>query len=67
MTDLSDTIEDAATNPKRVVGDLGTVEERSIDELIKADRYLAAKTASAAKQGFRIQVIRPPDAVGGAP
>jgi len=68
MTDLESTIADAAENPLRVVGDLGTVEERSIDELIKADKYLAGKTAkTAGKKGFSISVFRAPDAVGGAP
>lgn len=41
------TIEDAAQDPLRVRNDEGMVEERPIDDLIKADRYSAAKQATA--------------------
>jgi len=48
MADLSADIEDAATGPALVTIEGETVKARSIDELIKADRYLAAKAAAAA-------------------
>lgn len=40
-------IEEAAQAPKKTAGDEGSIEERSIDELIQADRYEQAKQAGA--------------------
>jgi hypothetical protein len=51
----------AAQNPIRIRTDEGTVEERPIDDLIKADRYLASKQAqSASPFGLRIARMQPP-------
>lgn len=41
--DLSDEIVSAASTPKIVEGDEGKVENRSISELIAADKYLQKK------------------------
>lgn len=58
MADLSAQIETAATGPSMVTVDGETVKARSIDEMIKADRYLAAKTAAAnRKTGIRFAKI----------
>ena len=63
--DLGDTIEEAASNPRRMSGDLGSVDERSIDELIKADQYLAQKRARAAGGfGLKFLKISPPGGSG---
>jgi hypothetical protein len=60
MADLSEQIEDAAANPQTVSGDAGSVTERSIADLIAADKYLAEKAAltgvnanGGKKSGFR--------------
>ena len=53
-----------ANNPKRIRTDEGTVEERTIDELIKADRYLKTGDAqSAAPYGLRVARSKPPGTV----
>jgi hypothetical protein len=50
-----------AKGPKRVTGDEGTVEERSIKELIEADRYSQAKEAAGLPPyGMRIAKMRFP-------
>lgn len=56
-TDLSDTIRENAANPAKVTGDQGSVETRAISEQIKADTYLAAKTAVKNK-GYGIRKSR---------
>lgn len=38
-----DTIDELASSPKKTVTDEGSVEERGIDDLIKADQYTSAK------------------------
>lgn len=60
MADLSEQIEEAATTPQSVSGDAGSLTERSVDDLIKADQYLAQKAAlqgtnakGGKKSGFR--------------
>lgn len=50
-TDLSQTIANAAANPKRIQGDEATVEEHSLPDLIAADRYLK-QTNSSNRSGF---------------
>ena len=65
MTDAEMTarIEDAADSPVKIAGDAIDVTERSIGELIKADRYLAAKRASSkAHFGLRFSQISHPGA-----
>lgn len=52
---------DALANaPKRTTTDEGTVEERSVDELVKADQYNQTATAAASVPwGIRIARTRP--------
>lgn len=56
----TDAILEAAAGPKRVTGDEGTVEERDIDDLIKADRYAAAKGIDGPPFGLRIAKLKFP-------
>lgn len=58
MTIDEESIEEAATAPKRVTGDEGTVEERPIQELIEADRY--NKGTGSPPFGMRQSKIRYP-------
>lgn len=53
-------ISELAKSPKRITGDEGTVEERSIDELIKADKYQQSQQATKPPYGLRIGRIRFP-------
>lgn len=65
MADLSSQIETAAGQPKKHTVDGESTEARGIDELIKADRYLAAKQANAKKKGgLRFGKLIPPSAAG---
>ncbi len=50
MPDLSDTIENEAQLPASSSDDGQSATGRSIDELIKADQYLAAKAARASRR-----------------
>lgn len=52
-TELEQAITDGATGPQSVSNDGVTVNQRSIDDIIKADRYLAAKEAAAGKKKWR--------------
>lgn len=61
--DLSEVITTAAKRPLSASGDEGSVQSRSISELIEADRYLASKRASASGRGFRITKLSPPGSV----
>ena len=55
---------DTAKSPKRVTTDEGTVEERSIHELIAADQHQASKEApDAPLHGLRISRAKPGGAV----
>lgn len=61
---LDDAIRTAALSPAKASGDEGSVEARTIDELIKADRHLASKqVASGARRGFRLTPMKPPGTV----
>lgn len=65
MADLSDKIETAASGPKSHTVDGETAVARNIDELIKADKYLASKAAGAkAHGGLRFAKIVPGGAAG---
>lgn len=64
MTIEPEDIEDLAATPKRVRTDEGTVEERSVDELVKADRYAKQKAANAVPWGMRIAKIKPQGNIG---
>jgi hypothetical protein len=60
---LSDTIETAANGPARVRTDNTEAEQHKLTDLIEADRYLAAKQATAKNHlGLRFTKIRPPGA-----
>ena len=53
--ELQQSIEQNATEPKRVRGDSGEVEQHSLKDQIEADRYLASKKAVQGKgMGVRI-------------
>lgn len=61
MTDLEETIAEAAQNPKAVTVDGTRVEGQTIDELIKADQYLAGKkAANQPNRGLRFNKLVPP-------
>jgi len=60
-------IDDAGKEPKRVRTDEGTVEEKSIGDLIAADRYSNAKaTAGAVPWGISIARGKPQGTVPGS-
>lgn len=62
---LENRIEEVAAAPKKVSGDEGSVEMPSIDELIKADKYLSSTNAVSgrAMKGLKFFRIIPPSAV----
>ena len=56
----ADDIEELALAPKRTLTEEGTVEERSVQELIEADKYVKSTTAiEAVPWGMRIARTRP--------
>lgn len=58
-------IADLARAPRRTRTVEGTVEERSVNELIAADRYLAQQAAlDAVPWGIRIAKVKPPSSLG---
>ena len=60
MTISDDNIEELAKAPKKTVTDEGSVEERSIDELIKADKYNKANSiGDDPLHGLRISRFKP--------
>jgi hypothetical protein len=62
--DVSDAIEQAAQDPRRVKGDEGEVEAHPIKEQIDADKFLLAKAARRNRlAGFQFRRLRPPGAV----
>lgn len=65
MADLSTDIENAATEPKQASVDGVSAQARDIDELIKADKYLAKKAAVSNKSfGLRFAKLVPGSAAG---
>ena len=53
--ELQQSIEQNATEPKRVRGDSGEVEQHPLKDQIEADRYLASKKAAQGKEmGVRV-------------
>lgn len=62
MTDLSTQIETAAGQPAEVQNGDQKVKARTLDEIIAADKYLAAKTAVASRPGVLFSRIVPPGA-----
>ena len=63
MTISRDTIEELAQAPRRTQTDEGAVQERSVAELIEADRYARQTAISAVPWGLRIATTKPPSAV----
>ena len=59
---VKDAIADVAVNPKKVKGDEGEIEEYSIEDLIKAQRFLANRSAITNGGGFRLTKIKAPGA-----
>lgn len=59
--DLETAITENASQPKRVQGDAGSMEQHSLPEQIAADRYLASKKAAGGKGlGVKISKMVPP-------
>ena len=62
---LKSAIEEAAAAPESVAADGVVVRGRSIDDLIKADKYLAEQAAAAKPhRGLRFSRVIPPGARG---
>lgn len=59
-------VEDLSKAPKRVRTEEGTVEEKPVEEMIQADRYNAAKQATAVPWGLRMARIKPGGTIPGA-
>ena len=55
--DLTQTIQDNASGPKRATGDSGGVEQHALKDQIDADRYLESKKA-ARKQGLGVKLVK---------
>lgn len=63
MADLSDEIETAASQPKRVTTDAGSVEQHSLPDLIAADKHLKGEGGvDRPHLGLRFAKWRPPGA-----
>lgn len=64
MTISNTDIENAGKAPKKVVTEEGSVEEKSVDELIKADQYANSKqVGDNPLHGLRISRCKPGGAV----
>lgn len=60
MTISDDNIEELAKAPKKTVTDEGSVEERSINELIEADKYNKANAiGDSPLHGLRVSRCKP--------
>ena len=58
---LGDAISDNAAGPKKVTGDSGSVEQHSIEDQLKAERFRASKAALTKRsRGLRVSKIFPP-------
>ena len=60
--DLTNTIRDGATSPRRARGDSGEVEQHNLKDQIEADRYLNSKEAVKSGLGIRKSKLVPPGA-----
>jgi hypothetical protein len=49
--DLTQAIVNAALKPEEMSGDAGSIKQRSIDELIAADKYAKTQTAASKPMG----------------
>ena len=57
---LSKTILETASGPKKVSSDAGSVEQHSLTDLIKAEKYLASKEAAKGSGlGIKLSKIEP--------
>lgn len=63
VTDLSTDIATAAVGPKKAQNGDQSAEARAIEELIAADKYLAAKAAVATSPRVIFNKLSPPGAV----
>ncbi|HOF17397.1 MAG TPA: hypothetical protein PK082_00680 [Phycisphaerae bacterium] len=66
MTDeIEDILEQAASEPASASGDGTTVQQHSLDQLIRADKYLSGKRAAHAdpRKAFARMKIVPPGTV----
>jgi hypothetical protein len=62
--EVTNKLAEAAVGPKRVRTDAGEVEAHDLDQIIEADKYLAAKAATASKsRGLRFNKIIPPGTI----
>ena len=64
--ELANKIDTVAQGPKRVRTDAGEVESQSLADMIEADKYLAARAATAAgntHRGLRFNKLIPPGSV----
>jgi hypothetical protein len=64
--ELANKIDTVAQGPKRVRTDAGEVESQSLADMIEADKYLAARNATAASnthRGLRFNKLIPPGSV----
>ena len=58
--EIEQNIIDNASGPKKVTGDAGSVEQHSISDLIKADKYLASKEAAKGRGlGIKLSKLEP--------
>jgi hypothetical protein len=56
----ANTINELAAAPLRTRTEEGTIQERTVDELIQADQYIAGKTATeAVPWGLRMARVKP--------
>ena len=63
MTIESSDIEDNAKGPSRMTTEEGSVQEKSVDELIKADNHTKAAAATAVPYGLRLARIKFPGTI----
>lgn len=64
--EVSNKLAEAAVGPKRVRTDAGEVEAHDLDQIIEADKYLAAKKAASptnTHRGLRFNRIIPPGTI----
>lgn len=64
--EISDKLAEAAVGPKRVRTDAGEVEAHDLDQIIEADKYIAAKKAASSTnvhRGLRFNRIIPPGTI----
>jgi ribosomal protein L12E/L44/L45/RPP1/RPP2 len=64
--EVSNKLAEAAVGPKRVRTDAGEVEAHDLDQIIEADKYLAAKAAASSAnkhRGLRFNRIIPPGTI----